>query len=509
VGLSDLRARDGTAATDLHPRLAVIVVAEADRRALVGAANAALGPSALVVGRGDLERIAGLREGAGGQTPDAAGTVATPPVDTGPARRALANVEARLATLIECTVTYEAADGASVAARARAKAASEALVAALDQQQIARTTWRQTEARLREVDLLALDEAGLRRGLEAALARQHQSEGTNGPGRHDPGTHGPGINGPGRHDAGVQSPDARNPVASHDDDHSPHDHSPDARNGEAPNGEAHSPGLDGLDLRDPKGHEPKADGAQAPGEDLEGSTDNLGSSGNLGSSNAAGNDNPTSSGGPPVEDPSDAAALVESYHAELEARANGRGAPPLPFPTASSLRSQTAVVRSMVADAVARAKTDVADADAAATAAGSERLIAAGAMHAAYRELSTCVISRAWDGDAAHLQRAVERSVDGLRAFIDRARPEPHPSALVAGLRALCGVQRHDPGPIVLDDPLPAAEQPSDVLDLLIELSSFGQVLYLTDDAFIAGWARSESPDLAGVTSPRSPVAHR
>ena len=506
MGLSDLRAPDGTAATDLHPRLAVIVVAEADRRALVGAANAALGPSALVVGRGDLERIAGLREGAGGQTPDATGTVATPAVDTGPARRALANVEARLATLIECTVTYEAANGASVAARARAKAANEALVAALDQQRIARTTWRQTEARLREVDLLALDEAGLRRGLEAALARLHQSEGTYGPGTHDPGTHDPGINSPGRHDAGVQSPDARNPVASHDDR----------------NGEAHSPGLDGLDLRDPKGHEPKADGAQAPGgdlvgssdklrssDDLAGSSDDLGSSDNLGSINAAGNDNPTSSGGPPVEDPSDAAALVESYHAELEARANGRGAPPLPFPTASSLRSQTAVVRLVVADAVARAKTDVADADAAATAAGSERLIAAGAMHAAYRELSTCVISRAWDGDAAHLQRAVERSVDGLRAFIDRARPEPHPSAIVAGLRALCGVQRHDPGPIVLDDPLPAAEQPSDVLDLLIELSSFGQVLYLTDDAFIAGWARSESPDLAGVTSPRSPVAHR
>lgn len=99
---------------------------------------------------------------------------------------------------------------------------------------------------------------------------------------------------------------------------------------------------------------------------------------------------------------------------------------------------------------------------------------------------------------------AVERRVAALEAR-DREAGGSDPSAiadihqhLVARLTVAAQAAPHgDPVPVVLDEVLARvpADRTWDLLDLLLRLSEHQQLIYLTDDAFVAAWARQRAID--------------
>jgi hypothetical protein len=99
---------------------------------------------------------------------------------------------------------------------------------------------------------------------------------------------------------------------------------------------------------------------------------------------------------------------------------------------------------------------------------------------------------------------AVERRVSALEAR-DREAGGSDPSAiadihqhLVARLTVAAQAAPHgDPVPVVLDEVLARvpADRTWDLLDLLLRLAEHQQLIYLTDDAFVAAWARQRAID--------------
>ncbi|MGH9273168.1 MAG: hypothetical protein ACRDZU_00855, partial [Acidimicrobiales bacterium] len=94
---------------------------------------------------------------------------------------------------------------------------------------------------------------------------------------------------------------------------------------------------------------------------------------------------------------------------------------------------------------------------------------------------------------AALEARASEQSGGGDPSFI--ADIHQH---LVARLTVAAQAAPHgDPVPVVLDEPLQRvpADRTWDLLDLLLRLAEHQQLIYLTDDAFVAAWARQRAID--------------
>jgi hypothetical protein len=99
---------------------------------------------------------------------------------------------------------------------------------------------------------------------------------------------------------------------------------------------------------------------------------------------------------------------------------------------------------------------------------------------------------------------AVERRVAALESRAAEAGGvDPSATAdihqhLVARLTVAAQAAPHgDPVPVVLDEPLQRvpADRTWDLLDLLLRLAEHQQLIYLTDDAFVAAWARQRAID--------------
>ena len=100
---------------------------------------------------------------------------------------------------------------------------------------------------------------------------------------------------------------------------------------------------------------------------------------------------------------------------------------------------------------------------------------------------------------------AVERRVAALEARLRGADTGGDPEALaeiqqhlVARLTVAAQAAPHgDPVPVVLDEVLQRvpADRTWDLLDLLLRLAENQQLVYLTDDAFVAAWARQRALD--------------
>jgi hypothetical protein len=99
---------------------------------------------------------------------------------------------------------------------------------------------------------------------------------------------------------------------------------------------------------------------------------------------------------------------------------------------------------------------------------------------------------------------AVERRVASLEARFG-ARTNGDPGALADLQQALLGRltaagqagPAGDPVPVVLDEAFQRVppDRSWDLLDLLLRLAERHQMIYLTDDAFVAAWARQRALD--------------
>ena len=99
---------------------------------------------------------------------------------------------------------------------------------------------------------------------------------------------------------------------------------------------------------------------------------------------------------------------------------------------------------------------------------------------------------------------AVERRVAAIESRIaESSGADPSATAdihqhLVARLTVAAQAAPHgDPVPVVLDEVLQRvpADRTWDLLDLLLRLAEHQQLIYLTDDAFVAAWARQRAID--------------